>query len=213
MCIRDSNTANAAQNLRNLQSVIDRIHGKTVTILTRSVMSASQAPTPMHHAAGGPIVGPGTGTSDSIPLMGSNGEFMVNAKSTAQNMGALSFINSGGQIPGYAGGGPIISMPRGYDTGGMMMPGGVGRNYGNKPERVMSGSQTEWFEAGRAAAGGGSGSGRDVSAAAFSAAGIEQAVQRGMEGATLVLQVDGRSLHATNVRVSQRYGARLGGAR
>jgi hypothetical protein len=72
----------------------------------------------------------------------------------------------------YADGGQIITMPTraavraafntgaspmrmasGYDTGGMMMPGGVGANYGSKPERVMSGSQTEWFEAGRAAAG------------------------------------------------------------
>jgi len=46
-----------------------------------------------------------------------------------------------------------LRMHSGYDTGGMMMPGGVGKNYGNKAERVLSGSQTEWFEAGRAAAG------------------------------------------------------------
>jgi hypothetical protein len=59
--------------------------------------------------------------------------------------------------------GSLVAMmkPGGYDTGGMMMPGGVGKNYGSKPERVMSGSQTEWFEAGRAAAGGGSGGGID----------------------------------------------------
>lgn len=31
------------------------------------------------HATGGLLVGPGTGTSDSIPLLGSNGEFMVSA--------------------------------------------------------------------------------------------------------------------------------------
>jgi hypothetical protein len=45
-----------------------------------------------------------------------------------------------------------------YGDGGMMMPGTIGMNEpGGKPERVMSGTQTEWFEAGRSAAGGGGG--------------------------------------------------------
>jgi TP901 family phage tail tape measure protein len=42
-----------------------------------------------------------------------------------------------------------------YDQGGMLKPGSVGANSGNLPERVLSGSQTEWFEAGRAASGAG----------------------------------------------------------
>ena len=36
-------------------------------------------------ATGGPVRGPGTGTSDSIPMMLSNGEFVVNAKATAKH--------------------------------------------------------------------------------------------------------------------------------
>jgi hypothetical protein len=51
---------------------------------------------------------------------------------------------------------PLVH-PGGYDTGGMMMPGGVGKNYGPKAERWLSGDQTQWFEAGRAAAGGSGG--------------------------------------------------------
>jgi len=51
-----------------------------------------------------------------------------------------------------------------YDNGGMMMPGASGQNRGAKPERVMSGDQTSWFEAGVAAAG--SGGGADMSGVA-----------------------------------------------
>lgn len=43
---------------------------------------------------GGLVRGPGTGTSDSIILRGSNGEFMVNAKSTAKHRGLLEDINN-----------------------------------------------------------------------------------------------------------------------
>jgi hypothetical protein len=43
----------------------------------------------------GKITGPGTSRSDSIPAMLSNGEFIVNAKSTKENLKLLTSINSG----------------------------------------------------------------------------------------------------------------------
>jgi tape measure domain-containing protein len=43
----------------------------------------------------GQVKGKGTGTSDSIPAMLSNGEFIVNAKSTRENLKLLTTINSG----------------------------------------------------------------------------------------------------------------------
>jgi hypothetical protein len=46
-------------------------------------------------APGGPVFGAGTGTSDSIPAMLSNGEYVVNARATAKNRGLLEQINSG----------------------------------------------------------------------------------------------------------------------
>ncbi len=49
----------------------------------------------LHRASGGPISGPGTGTSDSIPAMLSNGEFVVNAASTKKYRSLLESINSG----------------------------------------------------------------------------------------------------------------------
>jgi lambda family phage tail tape measure protein len=53
-------------------------------------------------ALGGAISGPGTGTSDSIHLMASNGEFIVNAQQTAKHRSLLEAINNGGRINGLA---------------------------------------------------------------------------------------------------------------
>tara|TARA_B110000858_G_scaffold55789_1_gene64840 strand:+ start:3733 stop:5691 length:1959 start_codon:yes stop_codon:yes gene_type:complete len=47
-------------------------------------------------ATGGWVSGPGTGTSDSIPALLSNGEFVVNAKAAKNNAKFLENINSGG---------------------------------------------------------------------------------------------------------------------
>lgn len=60
-------------------------------------------------ATGGLIRGPGTGTSDSIPIWASDKEFMVNAKQTAKNLPLLHAINNG--TNGYASGGLIGSHP------------------------------------------------------------------------------------------------------
>jgi hypothetical protein len=57
-------------------------------------------------ADGGEISGPGTGTSDSIPIMASDGEFMVNAKSAKKHRRLLDAINSG-HVPAFAAGGSI----------------------------------------------------------------------------------------------------------
>jgi len=46
-------------------------------------------------AEGGMVTGPGTGTSDSILARLSNGEFIVNAKATQQNLPLLQALNEG----------------------------------------------------------------------------------------------------------------------
>lgn len=48
--------------------------------------------------AGGPVSGAGTGRSDSIPAMLSNGEFVINSRATAQNRGLLEAINSNQEV-------------------------------------------------------------------------------------------------------------------
>jgi lambda family phage tail tape measure protein len=59
-----------------------------------------------HYADGGHISGPGTGTSDSIPAMLSNGEYVINAASTRKYRGLLESINSG-HTAHFATGGPV----------------------------------------------------------------------------------------------------------
>jgi tape measure domain-containing protein len=62
---------------------------------------------PSFAATGGHVVGPGSGTSDSIPMMLSNGEFVVNAKATKANLALLHGINSGN--PGKMATGGLVS--------------------------------------------------------------------------------------------------------
>lgn len=62
------------------------------------------------HASGGLLRGPGSGTSDSIPIMASNGEFIVNAEAAKKHHALLAAINGGyaaGGIVGYAKGGAV----------------------------------------------------------------------------------------------------------
>lgn len=58
-------------------------------------------------ATGGPIVGPGTATSDSIPAFLSNGEFVINAAAVSRvGMPLLDAINNG-RFPHFAAGGAV----------------------------------------------------------------------------------------------------------
>ena len=63
-----------------------------------------------NRAEGGIIKGPGTGTSDSILAMLSNGEFVVNAAATKKNKDLLELINSN-RIEKFASGGSVGSVP------------------------------------------------------------------------------------------------------
>lgn len=69
------------------QSVIGTINSVTSNIVGSLFGSGK-------HARGGLIVGPGSGTSDSIPAMLSNGEFVVNAKATAMFGPVLQAMNA-----------------------------------------------------------------------------------------------------------------------
>jgi TP901 family phage tail tape measure protein len=71
------------------------------------------------YAKGGMIMGPGSGTSDSIPAMVSNGEFIVNAKRTKQYLPLLQEIAKG-KVPGFA-----------SPDGGTQIGGGLGKGFKN----------------------------------------------------------------------------------
>lgn len=57
-------------------------------------------------ADGGKVRGPGTSTSDSIPALLSNGEFVINAKAARRFLPLLEAINTG-KVPGFATGGIV----------------------------------------------------------------------------------------------------------
>lgn len=63
-----------------------------------------------HHAEGGHITGPGTGTSDSILSRLSNGEFVVKARAVANYGTGLFHALNNMELPGFAAGG-LVSAP------------------------------------------------------------------------------------------------------
>lgn len=69
---------------------------------------------PQKYATGGLIKGEGTGTSDSIHTMLSNGESVINAKSTAMFLPMLDMINQAG------GGAPLMNGGIKMSTGGVI---------------------------------------------------------------------------------------------
>jgi lambda family phage tail tape measure protein len=69
-----------------------------------------------HFASGGNISGPGSGTSDSIPAMLSNGEYIVRATQAKKYGSLLESINSG-RMSHYASGGAVGSVPAGGGSG------------------------------------------------------------------------------------------------
>jgi TP901 family phage tail tape measure protein len=107
-------------------SGIDRViyqltHLPKVTVPVRAVTAPGGALDPLglgllpRKAKGGlggdgQIFGPGTGTSDSILTWVSDGEFVVNAASTAKNLPLLKAIND---APRFAKGGPVGYNPKG----------------------------------------------------------------------------------------------------
>ena len=83
-------------------------------------------------AEGGLISGPGTGTSDSVPIMASTGEHIMPAGKTAQFLPLLEGIRTGKILP-FAKGGVVQSIaiapliPRRYAAGGVVVAdGGAG---------------------------------------------------------------------------------------
>lgn len=87
-------------------------HGQKTAGYLMMAMSAMQL---MMLADGGPVAGPGTSTSDSVPAMLSNGEFVVNASSASQHRGLLQAINSGQSFHHLAAGG-FAGTPSGIRT-------------------------------------------------------------------------------------------------
>lgn len=92
-------------NADNVWSVFQSIKNTNGTVLaTRYVDIITRSNGKVQAATGGHISGPGTGTSDSIPAMLSNGEFVLRAASVRKleskyGSGILDYLNRMGEIP------------------------------------------------------------------------------------------------------------------
>lgn len=91
-------TVSGAGAVWNLVSAIGSVASKTVRIVANAIGFG--------HADGGRIIGPGSGTSDSIPAMLSNGEMVIRAASVRRldstyGKGWLDYLNRMGEIPNH----------------------------------------------------------------------------------------------------------------
>lgn len=114
---------------RVIETRVRLIHDR-VNARTPSANMAEHWPA---RATGGPIHGPGSGTSDSIPIMASNGEWVIQAATVADLGDAkMRALNEGRAdiVPRFAAGGRVgrtagSSVPR-YASGGAVRGGGGG---------------------------------------------------------------------------------------
>lgn len=112
---RFSVTADTGPAHHNITKLITDSQGKVITLrVTTTGASAglirNQAGGLPFLADGGPVIGPGTGTSDDVPLMGSNGEWMIRERVAKKNRSFLEWFNEYGDrypIQSFAEGGPI----------------------------------------------------------------------------------------------------------
>ena len=101
-------------SLARLQAAIERLQAEasrnaiTVPLAPAGPGVAENAP---QLATGGPVRGPGSGTSDSILSWLSNGEYVIKAAAVRRyGLGFISRLNAM-QVPRYAAGGPVPRVP------------------------------------------------------------------------------------------------------
>lgn len=106
--------------LAKAKAALDVLSGKTIEVKVRPVVDSGgldvlnpytlqdPGPAPQKFATGGLIRGPGTGTSDSIPALLSNGEYVIRAAAVKKlGLNALDLLNRGIPIPRFADGGLV----------------------------------------------------------------------------------------------------------
>ena len=101
--------------LQAVQAQLDKLASKEIIVKVGAQYDFSQpytlqdpGPAPQGFATGGLIRGPGTGTSDSIPALLSNGEYVIRAAAVRKlGKNALDLLNRGIPIPRFADGGLV----------------------------------------------------------------------------------------------------------
>lgn len=105
---------NIVQKVRDVVGVIANVIGKLPDISfmgfsTKEIAANLKSfASPDKKADGGILQGPGGPRDDVIPVLASNGEYVVNASATSKNLPLLNSINSGA-VPKFADGGVVHS--------------------------------------------------------------------------------------------------------
>ena len=117
--IQTTVAASTQQAQTDLDSFITRNNGRVISVrqqlITEAVAAGADrgAAGAAYRAAGGPIIGPGTGTSDSIMAFLSNGEHVITKREVdaagghARVMAWRQSLLAGARVPAYASGGPV----------------------------------------------------------------------------------------------------------
>ncbi|TXS30724.1 hypothetical protein EAO71_20225 [Streptomyces sp. ms191] len=128
-----ANIADLHEKILQARRELDQLNGKTSTTYVQTVFRTAHG-TVGHpkgsggreRARGGPVFGPGTSTSDSIPLWASDGEYVVKASSVSKyGLAFMDALNAGrvGATPGSSGaptamaGAPSLPAMGGQTTG------------------------------------------------------------------------------------------------
>ncbi|MEU8379783.1 hypothetical protein [Streptosporangium sp. NPDC048865] len=112
-----ANTGQATSAISGVRGGLASLRDKVVRVTVaysstgRATINGVPSVGAFDRAEGGPIYGPGTSTSDSIPAWLSNGEYVINAKATKRHRQLIEAINAGR----FAQGGPV-----GYAAGGQV---------------------------------------------------------------------------------------------
>jgi hypothetical protein len=107
--------------------------GERPTIVANATSGASPI---KGFAEGGIIRGPGTETSDSIPALLSDGEFVVNSRSTALFRPLLSAINSTTNLPQFAVGGLVGNKDKTNNNNMEQISNAIKESFGDLPIRT-----------------------------------------------------------------------------
>jgi hypothetical protein len=135
--VPDARKAQVRANIKQLENELKRandklnaINGKTSTTYVKTVYTYSDTGARQKgshgtqlKAKGGLVRGPGTGTSDDVPIWASNNEFVVRASETRKNLPLLRAINEGrlDKAALTSGRAAAMAMPVGRPAGGSSM--------------------------------------------------------------------------------------------
>lgn len=129
---------------------VDAIKSAFSSIASKIGFGSGSGDSAQGYAGGGPIRGPGTGTSDSVPLWGSNGEFMMRTKAVQHygvafmdrlNKLQLPRFSMGGLVNGLASSMSSI-VPRSRYADGGLITAGIAPGVGGRPVYVQIGDHT-----------------------------------------------------------------------